>query len=200
MVVVGAGPGVVVLEEVDELVPLVVPDGPPVSADVRAAVEVGEAVEVAVAVGSMRPVGSVADELELTAGSVPRGSALAPIAASDDAACAWPDGRWPPNTDHRPHPTSRRTIATIPKAPMTDIERIPTAPPAPGGRWRPDPCSVVNASQDMARPAAGPWRRRKSAGARGSGVVQEGSARRRSSASAEGAWWVPWGSNPQPTD
>ena len=86
MVVVGAGPGVVVLEVVDVRVPVVVLDGPPPSGDVRAAVEVGTAVEVAVAVESMRPVGSVADEVAFTAGSVPRGSALAPIAASDDAA------------------------------------------------------------------------------------------------------------------
>ena len=86
MVVVGAGPGVVVLEVVDVRVPVVVLDGPPPSGDVRAAVEVGTAVEVAVAVASMRPVGSVADEVALAAGSVPRGSALAPIAASDDAA------------------------------------------------------------------------------------------------------------------
>jgi len=88
VVVVGAGPGVVVLEVVDVRVPVVVLDGPPPSGDVRAAVEVGTAVEVAVAVGSMRPVGSVAEEVAFTAGSVPCGSALAPIAPIDDAACA----------------------------------------------------------------------------------------------------------------
>lgn len=54
----------------------------------------------------------------------------------------------PPNRDSRPQPARAMSMAKIPIAPMSDIERIPTAPPAEGSRWRPTPGSIFIARQD----------------------------------------------------
>ena len=99
--------------------------------------------------------GSVAEAVP-TPEPLPGGRTPDPNAPNDDAAWAWTGERSPPSTDHAPHPARRRTIVKIPAAPIIDIERMPTAPPAPGGRWRPAPCSIVIADQDKPPGAAEP--------------------------------------------
>lgn len=65
-----------------------------------------------------------------------------------DAAAVGGSGPRLPNRENAAHPRSMSTIATMPTAPIIDIERMPTGPPAPGGRWRPIPDSIVIGSQD----------------------------------------------------
>ena len=154
------GPGLrEVVLEVDERGSVVLgpPDGPPPVGEVRPPVEpgtegeVGTAAEVAIEVAT----GSVAEAVP-TPEPLPGGRTPDPNAPNDDAAWAWTGERSPPSTDHAPHPARRRTIVKIPAAPIIDIERMPTAPPAPGGRWRPAPCSIVIADQDKPPGAAEP--------------------------------------------
>ncbi len=139
--------GVVVLVvEEDRAVVLTTGAGP------MAAVVVADEVGTAVEVGTEVAVGvSVAVAALLTVGSVLGVWDPAPIGPIEEAAWVCPTDRLPPRIDTNPHPRSATTIARIPAVPMRDIERMPTAPPAPGGRWRPTPGSIVIAGQDKPR-------------------------------------------------
>lgn len=46
------------------------------------------------------------------------------------------------------HVTSATTMAKMPTEPTLAMDRRPTGPPAPGGRWRPTPGSIVIVGQD----------------------------------------------------
>ena len=106
-------------------------------------------------------------------------------------------------TDNRPRPTTEQFRAFVREGWAPRSTELPArAEVAPYAAARREALSAAYPGERLVIPAGGlkvrsKWEIRRRQRARG---VQEGSARRRSSASAESAWWVPWGSNPQPTD